>query len=536
MKNAVTYKDIYLSLGNVISIEDLEIIQFPNCHGEIRLSAVLNCEPDEMAFYEMPETLTVNYKKDGVEKILFKGIIEDSSMKRVGNHMWIHLKAYDATHILDTKRKTRSFQNISRTSHSVISEIMEGYPECICMKNIPDKPIGQIWFQYEETDWEFLCRFVSHYSEYLYADATYQNGRFQAGLSAQSITVDWEDYPYRMGKDFMRYDKLSQNGFSDIIEQQFVEYYIDSYDIYTLGSKLLFKGAEWYISSLKRKLTDNLLVCTYELRQKEAMFAVKEYNMRITGISADGKIVKVNRDKVQVTLNGDMTKEQGTYWFPFSTVAASADGSGWYSMPEEGDSIRVYFPTNDEKEAYVITKHDSHVPAASVRNITHGSSTGSNSSSNFGSGGDVSYSQSGNSGVSVGNVTIVSTRTANTLAPGNEALLSNMPDLAEQKKEDPMDDPSKRNIFTKDGNVIQLVPAGVIMETGLSRVSLYKNGIVEFKAPRGITINAGNALIINGENIDFETGTIFKIQSKKGAEVKMEEKEIKLYGKEIYEN
>ena len=82
MKNGITYKDLNLSLGEVISIEELEIRQRPNHHGELHLSAVLNDEPEEAAFYEMPETVTVNYREEGKEKILFKGIIADSSMKR----------------------------------------------------------------------------------------------------------------------------------------------------------------------------------------------------------------------------------------------------------------------------------------------------------------------------------------------------------------------------------------------------------------------------------------------------------------------
>ena len=128
MKNGITYKDLNLSLGEVISIEELEIRQRPNHHGELHLSAVLNDEPEEAAFYEMPETVTVNYREEGKEKILFKGIIADSSMKRVGNRREVKLTAYDATWILDTKRKTRSFQNTSRTTHSVLAEIMEAYP------------------------------------------------------------------------------------------------------------------------------------------------------------------------------------------------------------------------------------------------------------------------------------------------------------------------------------------------------------------------------------------------------------------------
>ncbi|MBD5393438.1 MAG: hypothetical protein HDR71_04045 [Lachnospiraceae bacterium] len=532
MENAITYKDIVLSLGEVISIDELEIRQSPGRHGELRLSAVLDNQPEEMAFYEMPETVTVNYMEDGKERILFKGIIADSSMKRVGNHRKVKLKAYDATYLLDTKRKTRSFQNISRTNHSVIAEVMEEYPGCVCMKNIPEEEIGQIWFQYEETDWEFLRRFVSRYADSLYADATYQSARFQAGLSSQNINVDWEKNPYRMGKDLERYDWLSQNGFPKLSPQQFVEYFIDSYEMYTLGSNLTFKGKQWYIGSLTRALKEGLLVCTYELRLKEAMLTTRQYNRRITGISVDGKTAEINRDKVRVTLNGDMTHEQGTYWFPFSTVAASSDGSGWYSMPEKGDSIRVYFPTKDEKEAYVITKHDSHMPAAPAGGSSSG---GKNSSSAGGSSGGGGGSYSGTSSGGGGGGFSGGGASAAAGAQGAAQAAAEQESMAE-KKENPMDDPSKRNIFTKDGNVVQMVPEGVFLTAGKSSISLYKNGKVIFDAPLGVNVNAGKQLSVSGEEVTLEAGNMIVLKDTAGAEVKILKKIINLTAKEIYEN
>lgn len=534
MKNAITYKDLYLSLGEVISIDKLEILQSPNHHGELYLSAVLDNEPEEMAFYEMPETVTVNYTEDGSEKILFKGTIADSSMKRVGNHREVKLKAYDGTYLMDTTRKTRSFQNISRTNHSVIAEIMEGYPGCICMKNIPEEAIGQIWFQYEETDWEFLCRFVSRYADSLYADATYQSARFQAGLSAQNIDVCWEKNPYRMGKDLERYDSLSQNGFPQLNPEQFVKYFIESYEMYTLGSRIPFKGKQWYISSLKRELKEGLLVCTYELRQKEAMQAIRQYNRRITGISVDGKAARINRDKVQVTINRDTTREQGTYWFPFSTVAASADGSGWYSMPEAGDSIRVYFPTKDEKEAYVITKHDSHMPVSPTG--SSGSSAGSASGGGGSStgGGSSSGGGSASGGSLLGGSMAAGAGGALAMAAGAAAMAVKAAEA--EKSENPMDDPTKRNIFTKDGNVVQMVPEGVLLTAGKSSVSLFKSGNINFTAPAGITINPGKQLSVNGKKIAITAGTTLEIKDEAGADVKLLKECIFLKAKEIYEN
>lgn len=547
MGYAITYKDLYLSFGEVISMDKIEIIQEPNKHGTLLLSAVLDGEQDGEVFDTLPETVSVLYRIGEEEKILFKGMVAESSMERVGNHRQLELKAYDATYLLDTKRKTRSFQNTSKTNHSVIDEVMKEYPDCICTKNLPEEEIGRIWFQYEETDWEFLRRFLSHYSDSLYADATYYTARFQAGLSPEDIEVDWDSAPYRISKALEWYDYLSQNGFEEIKPEDFMEYSVDSFDLYTLGSRLTYKGRKWYIGGLKRVLSDGLLVSTYELKQREGLLKPHEYNQRITGISMDGKTVNVQNDKVQVTINGDMTTEQGTYWFPFSTVAASADGSGWYSMPEIGDSIRVYFPTCDEKEGYVITKHDSHMPSTDqAAGDNGGSSSGEYSQKSSGSAGG----ERGN-GNSVGSGAYGSNNTGGGEgfggggsggAYGGGAALAGMQKAAQKEsdlnkeKEDPMDDPSKRNIFTQDGCIVQLVPDGVILSAGESTLVLKKDGEVIFDAPQGVSIYTGDKLTMSGRKITFEAGTYINLTDDAGSDIHIRKPEIKLHGKNIYEN
>ena len=59
---------------------------------------------------------------------------------------------------------------------------------------------------------------------------------------------------------------------------------------------------------------------------------------------------------VQISIPEDENKAScGVRWFPYSTVYSTPDGTGWYSMPEIGDSVRVYMPTENEAEAYVIS-------------------------------------------------------------------------------------------------------------------------------------------------------------------------------------
>ncbi len=689
MENAITYKDLYLSFGEVISMDRLEIVQSPNRHGRLRLSAVLNGEGGGEVFDELPEDVSVLYKEDGEEKVLFKGMVTDSSMKRVGNHRKLELKAYDATYLLDTKRKTRSFQDTARTNHSVIAEVMKEYPECICMKNLPESPIGRIWFQYEETDWEFLRRFLSSYSDSLYADATYHTARFQAGLSPEDIEVEWDDCPYGMGKNLERYDFLSQNGFDGIGIDKFIEYSVDSYGLYTLGSRLVYKGRRWYVGKLERRLTDGLLTSTYRLQQREGLLTPQEYNRRITGVSLDGKTVQVQGDTVRVSMNGDMTTEQGTYWFPYSTVASSPDGSGWYSMPEVGDSIRVYFPTCDEKEGYVVTKHDSHMPASGKtsggsadkmqtqkeaskaqrevlkpqkeaskklervlepqaysqhitgvslhakavelqgnalqvsmnrnmavkqsihefqvstdtvstgtvsadRNILHsmpvmndgiraytpvsddgegdlieepggqmpvlekasvggsakksggksdgghsgsGGGGGSESGGSSGGGGGESGGSSGGGGGESGGGSPGGAAAGGSAAAENADAQAEIEEKkADPEKEDPMDDPSKRNIFTQDGCVVQLVPAGVILTAGKSSLMLKKTGEIVMDAPLGISVYAGKKLSMTARKVTVKAGTLIELKDESGADVAIRKQHIKMHGKEIFEN
>lgn len=689
MENAITYKDLYLSFGEVISMDRLEIVQSPNRHGRLRLSAVLNGEGGGEVFDELPEDVSVLYKEDGEEKVLFKGMVTDSSMKRVGNHRKLELKAYDATYLLDTKRKTRSFQDTTRTNHSVIAEVMKEYPECICMKNLPESPIGRIWFQYEETDWEFLRRFLSSYSDSLYADATYHTARFQAGLSPEDIEVEWDDCPYGMGKNLERYDFLSQNGFEGIGTDKFIEYSVDSYGLYALGSRLVYKGRRWYVGELGRRLTDGLLTSTYRLQQREGLLTPQEYNRRITGVSLDGKTVQVQGDTVRVSMNGDMTTEQGTYWFPFSTVASSPDGSGWYSMPEVGDSIRVYFPTCDEKEGYVVTKHDSHMPASGKtsggstdkmqpqkgaskaqrevlkpqkeaskklervlepqaysqhitgvslhakavelqgnalqvsmnrnmavkqsihefrvstdtvstgtvsadRNILHsmpvmndgiraytpvsddgegdligepggqmpvlekapvggsakksgrksdgghsgsGGGGGSESGGSSGGGGGESGGSSGGGGGESGGGSPGGAAAGGSAAAENaDAQAETEEKKADPEKEDPMDDPSKRNIFTQDGCVVQLVPAGVILTAGKSSLMLKKTGEIVMDAPLGISVYAGKKLSMTARKVTVKAGSLIELKDESGADIAIRKQHIKMHGKEIFEN
>ena len=78
--------------------------------------------------------------------------------------------------------------------------------------------------------------------------------------------------------------------------------------------------------------------------------------MHLTGAALEGTVLEVSGIRIRIHLKiDDGTDSEDVYWFPFSTLSASQDGSGWYYMPEPGDQVRVYFPTKHTKDAVAIS-------------------------------------------------------------------------------------------------------------------------------------------------------------------------------------
>lgn len=358
---AVTYKDLFLGTMGIAYFRKLRITEKPGQHAFMYVEAVLNSDADENDFHGIKDTISLRYKKGEEEHVLFYGVLDKIALNKDGEELVVTMEAWDGTRQMDVCKKKRMFQNPKMGIHELIAKVMESYVGCDFMIHIPNDPIGQLLIQYEETDWEFLKRFLSKYKENLYPDPAFADIRFEAGLSPKPEDRNWDKIPFKLSQDFTQLKARKENGFQGLTRSQNTMYELDSYDIVSIGSQITYKGNPWYIETAERRLVNGLLENKYHLRQRDGLKILPYFNNNITGISIEGVIAAVQRNLVQ--LNMDIEAGDGDkYWFPFSTVAASADGSGWYCMPEKGESVRVYLPTDDEKEAYVVTNVKGHKP------------------------------------------------------------------------------------------------------------------------------------------------------------------------------
>lgn len=470
---AITYKELYLSSVETEYIRVLEIRQELGQHGSLYLEAVLKGETEENDIHGIGETVTLMYDKGGENTPLFYGVIDKVQTEKDGDSLILKLEAWDATRMMDTEKKLITYQNLQMTVKELMEEIMEAYPGADYKIPDPEEQIGQFLVQYEETDWEFLKRFFARYHAALYPDPAFDAVRLQAGVSPDVEPWDWDGLPFVLSQDFEEFNARKENGLSEISCLQNVVCTITSHDIAALGNQICYKGNAWYIKSLERKLEHGLLSNCYHMGQKEGLMVLSYMNPRITGVSINGTIKAVDRDKVQVEMEASSGSNGASdNWFPFSTVASSSDGSGWYCMPEKGDSVRVYFPTDDEKEAYVVTNIKSHSP------------------------------EEGNASDPMGNPNVMNLQTAQ----GNQVQ------------------------FTEEGVVIA---AG----SGQGSIHVKKSGDVILDAVQDITLSAGNAInIVASNEVIMKSQTSIRIASETGADIEMKKGQIQLHGMLINEN
>ncbi len=361
--NAVTYEKIVLNGYKIEHILSLESLENPNDHGGLRLQAVISEDLAEQYVYTtapmMPVTL--GYLGDGDSReTLFRGMVSSIQIGCQGSTYHMDLEVKGKTCAMDIIERSRSFQKASMTVHQLVEEVLSEYGEHDCIIQIPDVQIKGLIVQYRETDWDFLKSFVSRYGAVLIPDVESEKLALYVGVPEQAESHVVSSGQYNIAKKMDEYLRM-KNRWKDAMEADFTVFQIWEYRIFRVGDEVIFNNANLTVQSARRILQDGVLKNQYELRRKNGMRGPELHNEKLVGLSLMGNVTKVSRDKIMVQLKIDKPG-RAAHWFPYSTMSASPDGSGWYCMPEKGDQVRVYFPTNQESEAYAVSAVSGHEP------------------------------------------------------------------------------------------------------------------------------------------------------------------------------
>lgn len=355
-----TYGDFIISPYKFEKVKILKITRELSEHGKLYVNGVISDDniDEYVETANENESIKVSIKDNKGNVIdLFEGIVTNISIDASNDVRFLEVEALSKTILMDIEKKSRTFQNENSTYEDIFNQINNGYSNAQIFDKVTNgAKIDKLITQYKETDWELIKRLASHFNGGVVPECQLRDIKYSLGASGDSKVYDIDEFNYSIKKGLHEYKVKAANESFDLNDVNLISYEVVTNKIMNLYSSVNFKGRSIYIYKCEIEMVDGVLSNKYVLRDEKGMKVRKIYNSKLVGMSLDGTILDTQNDVVKVNLKIDGNQDKGTArWFPYSTVYSSEDGTGWYCMPEVGDSIRLYFPDNEEKNSYVIS-------------------------------------------------------------------------------------------------------------------------------------------------------------------------------------
>lgn len=340
----------------MLSILSYTGVQEVNEHGYVEITGMIQADrKDEYIQKAMKETWVqiLIYDEEGDEKPLFCGILADFKIKFEADSYILKLVLYTGTRLMDYKKHVRSFQKEGYTYKQAADLCNEDYDQSgMIMTEGKHNSLPGFVMQYEESDWAFLKRLAGYLNTVLVPSCKIQGEKYFFGIPQKKAECDFHMDSYTVRQEGGEYSRKRADNM-DINRADVVSYIVESREAYELGDQVSFNGSTLYIVKIETILKGNELNHKYYLKTKRGIKVPKIYHDSVIGLSLLGSVEKVEGEQVKLNLQNDENKHSGNRWFLYSTVYSSQDGTGWYCMPEIGDQVRLYFPSEDENDAYV---------------------------------------------------------------------------------------------------------------------------------------------------------------------------------------
>lgn len=344
-----------------IKVTGLELAEVLECEIESRAGehsrlVLLATMSSEEFVFELPDCQDVEVSlHEGKEKrILFSGVVTDIQMSENGGVKTARIEGKSRSWLMDREKHSRSFQNSKMTFQGLVREILRDYEETDLHYAAEEKELGSLMLQYEETDWEFLQRAMSQAGIILTPDSRQSGLKLYAGVP-ELIENGVSYHVVEMEKDMDGYYGLKANG-REVHTVDFTRYRIVSEQLLGIFEPIRIQGTSFSACGYKYTFAGQEMQGIYEVQSAKGLTRSAIYPMHLIGVALNGKVVNVSGTEVQVAMAIDKyNADRALHRFPYSTISASSDGSGWYCMPEVGDDVRIYFPSKKESEAIALS-------------------------------------------------------------------------------------------------------------------------------------------------------------------------------------
>ena len=293
------------------------------------------------------------------KKVIFQGYISNMMFQKDLEHSYLQIDLLDVSCMLDWKIESQTFQNLS----AKYEELFKTIKDAKIQLKVTDKAIKNVIIRLNETDWQFAKRLASHFSAMVFTDLTAEKPLLTIGLPEPKKSWELPTTEVKYYFDDEKFQFLSANKKKlaegvKIVAEDFKTIQLESnYEILNLGDEVKFDKKSYRVKSFRINFADNFLNVNYEVVGKSAFIVPIEEQKNISGRIFRAQVKKVEKDKIQAHFV-DIDKSfdsKSTAMYTFATSYSSADGSGWYVMPEVDDYVRILFPSIDTADAFAMS-------------------------------------------------------------------------------------------------------------------------------------------------------------------------------------
>lgn len=353
-----------------MKLHEVRLTQKIDDHGRLNFTGIIPEEKEDQYVRMASEQTVIELMytdEKGINKTLFHGKILRLNVKVERGVYWIDVEAVSHSYDMDIMLVNRAFQDKSMKIEKVVKEIAAPYKASINNMYSEQMELGGFTLQYQETDWQFMKRLASHYHAPLVTVSSRDTISVYLGIPDHRDLGEIEATHYRVHKDLLTYKSLGDPKQTGLNERDFICYEVVMDQVLELGDKVTFKNQKLHVFEVHTEMNRGVLTHKYILCHKEAGYKKVQYNTKIVGASIQGKVAAVVRDEVKVKLEFDHEWSQKTaYLFPYSTMYASEDQTGWYAMPEVGDDVRINFPSAKEAEGIALSTVRKKLPPQNI--------------------------------------------------------------------------------------------------------------------------------------------------------------------------
>lgn len=326
-----------------INVKECGIQAAYGTHTIASITGIVNVGEAGKAFLDSEkDNVTVSCRDaSGTEKVLFIGMISRISFSQEGKFATVSLKAVSYSYKMDIKRKSRSFQDLSKTFRDVAETVISGYGGKLGFP-VQDRKLKYPLIQYRETDFQFLKRMLSYIGIGITAGDTSKKIRLTAGILSEGKKKEinlsrhpHSEIPYRKA------GKITGHRGYEIWDAEDIR----------VGDAVSVQGKTFYVKEEELTLKDGILDIRIRVFPKVCFEEEKIPADTLSGTVLNGVVLKTAGETVKMKLDIDKEQEEGkAYPYPWRPIT----GNFLYCMPEPGTRAALYFGRAEESSGMVV--------------------------------------------------------------------------------------------------------------------------------------------------------------------------------------